>query len=137
MNLVFNGQLKNKNCSLGAQRAAYGGVTKDGKPHYGRVCVIPHSSTDVENSAQIRRDIKTVSTGSIQNSTLSRNTKAIGYDCSGFSRCLPNPYAFQPEGNILCSVTYNDRSAALNDCIAFECTHLLEYKFHGKSKAKF
>ena len=59
---------------------------------------------------------------------------SFGYKCSGFSKCLPNPFTFQPEGNILCSVTYNDQKSALKDCFAFDCTHLLEYSFRGKSK---
>ena len=125
---AYHGQDKNENCSVGAQRAAI-------KPenfytdHYGHFCVKRHMSPVHDPNVRLGESI-------VDESPIDQSNDITwsGYACSGFSMCLPNPKAYQPEGNILCTVTYNDRTAALKDCLATDCSHLLEYEFKGSSK---
>lgn len=140
---AYHGQDKNGNCPLGAQRAAIQPEDYDGY-HNGHFCVKRHMSPvhdpnvrveeplDHESPIDESNDITIDESNDI---TIDEsNDSTLGYTCSGFSMCLPNPKTYQPEGNILCSVTYNDRTSALQDCLASDCSHLLEYEFRGSSK---
>jgi len=129
---AYHGQDKNADCSLGAQRAAI-------QPedfyinHNGHFCVKHHMSPVYDPDVRVEEPI--VDEPIVDESPIDELNDITwpGYACSGFSMCLPNPYTYQPEGNILCTVTYNDRTAALKDCLATDCSHLLEYEFKGST----
>ena len=128
---AYKGQNKNVGCSLGAQRAA---VKPKYSHHYGHFCVKPSGKSQRAQDSNVSIDELLAHESPVNESN---HIQGQAYACAGFSRCLPNPYTHQPEGNILCTVTYNDLKTALNDCRAFNCSHLLQYQFNGSSKLSY
>ena len=127
---AYHGQDKNDGCSLGAQRAA---VRPKYSHHYGHFCVKPIDMSPAQDS-NVLIDKSPTHQFPVNESN---HIQGQAYACGGFSRCLLNPNTHQPEGNILCTVTYNDLTTALSDCRAFNCSHLLQYQFNGSSKLSF
>ena len=127
---AYHGQNKNKDCSLGAQRAT---LQSKYSHHRGHFCVKPILISPTQDSNVIIDESTTPQSPVDESNHIERQA----YTCAGFSRCLPNPYTHQPEGNIFCTVTYNDLTTALSDCRAFNCSHLLQYQFNGSSKLSY